>query len=68
MDFDLSPEQQDFQKTVRQFVDDAIRPNQVFGSNVLEGFVAEGEFHILQPARQPTAAIEVIGETIASPP
>ncbi|MBW3594967.1 MAG: acyl-CoA dehydrogenase family protein [Actinobacteria bacterium] len=27
MDFDLSPEQQDFQKTVRQFVDDAIRPN-----------------------------------------
>jgi alkylation response protein AidB-like acyl-CoA dehydrogenase len=27
MDFDLSPEQQDFQKTIRQFVDDAIRPN-----------------------------------------
>ena len=27
MDFDLAPEQQDFQKTVRQFVDDAIRPN-----------------------------------------
>ena len=27
MDLDLSPEQQDFQKTVRQFVDDAIRPN-----------------------------------------
>jgi len=27
MDFDLSPEQQDFQKTVREFVDDAIRPN-----------------------------------------
>ena len=27
MDFDLSPEQQDFVKTVRSFVDDAIRPN-----------------------------------------
>ena len=27
MDFDLTPEQQDFQKTIRQFVDDAIRPN-----------------------------------------
>ena len=27
MDLDLSPEQQDFQKTVRAFVDDAIRPN-----------------------------------------
>ena len=27
MDFDLSPEQQEFQKTIRQFVDDAIRPN-----------------------------------------
>lgn len=27
MDFDLSPEQQEFQKTVRAFVDDAIRPN-----------------------------------------
>src|SRR5918999_5616437 len=27
MDFDLAPEQQDFQKTVRSFVDDAIRPN-----------------------------------------
>ena len=27
MDLDLSPEQQDFQKTVREFVDDAIRPN-----------------------------------------
>ena len=27
MDLDLSPEQQDFQKIVRQFVDDAIRPN-----------------------------------------
>ncbi|MGH2786357.1 MAG: acyl-CoA dehydrogenase family protein [Actinomycetota bacterium] len=27
MDFDLAPEQQDFQKTVRQFVDDAIRPH-----------------------------------------
>ena len=27
MDFDLAPEQQDFQKTVRAFVDDAIRPN-----------------------------------------
>ena len=27
MDFDLSPEQQDFQKTVREFVEDAIRPN-----------------------------------------
>ena len=27
MDFDLSPEQQDFVKTVRKFVDDAIRPN-----------------------------------------
>lgn len=27
MDLDLSPEQQDFVKTVRQFVDDAIRPN-----------------------------------------
>src|SRR5687767_13706030 len=27
MDFDLSPEQQEFQKTVREFVDDAIRPN-----------------------------------------
>ena len=27
MDLDLSPEQQDFQKTIRQFVDDAIRPN-----------------------------------------
>jgi short/branched chain acyl-CoA dehydrogenase len=27
MDFDLTPEQQDFQKTVRAFVDDAIRPH-----------------------------------------
>ena len=27
MDFDLAPEQQDFVKTVRAFVDDAIRPN-----------------------------------------
>ena len=27
MDFDLAPEQQDFVKTVRGFVDDAIRPN-----------------------------------------
>ena len=27
MDLDLAPEQQDFQKTVRAFVDDAIRPN-----------------------------------------
>lgn len=27
MDFDLSPEQQDFQKTVKAFVDDLIRPN-----------------------------------------
>ena len=27
MDLDLSPEQQEFQKTVRAFVDDAIRPN-----------------------------------------
>jgi short/branched chain acyl-CoA dehydrogenase len=27
VDFDLAPEQQDFQKTVRQFVDDAIRPH-----------------------------------------
>jgi short-chain 2-methylacyl-CoA dehydrogenase len=27
MDFDLAPEQQDFQKTVRGFVDDVIRPN-----------------------------------------
>ena len=27
MDLDLSPEQQDFQKTVRAFVDDAIRPH-----------------------------------------
>lgn len=27
MDFDLSPEQQDFQKTVREFVEDAIRPH-----------------------------------------
>ncbi len=27
VDFDLSPEQQEFQKTVREFVDDAIRPN-----------------------------------------
>jgi short-chain 2-methylacyl-CoA dehydrogenase len=27
MDFDLAPEQQDFQKTVRAFVDDVIRPN-----------------------------------------
>ena len=27
MDLDLSPEQQDFQKTVRSFVDDVIRPN-----------------------------------------
>ena len=27
MDLDLAPEQQDFQKTVRSFVDDAIRPN-----------------------------------------
>jgi alkylation response protein AidB-like acyl-CoA dehydrogenase len=27
MDFDLTPEQQDFQKVVRAFVDDAIRPN-----------------------------------------
>jgi alkylation response protein AidB-like acyl-CoA dehydrogenase len=27
VDFDLAPEQQDFQKTVRAFVDDAIRPN-----------------------------------------
>ena len=27
MDLDLAPEQQDFQKTVREFVDDAIRPN-----------------------------------------
>jgi alkylation response protein AidB-like acyl-CoA dehydrogenase len=27
MDFDLAPEQQDFQKTVRAFVDDAIRPH-----------------------------------------
>ena len=27
MDFDLSPEQQDFVKVVRAFVDDAIRPN-----------------------------------------
>jgi short/branched chain acyl-CoA dehydrogenase len=27
MDFDLSAEQQEFQKTVRAFVDDAIRPN-----------------------------------------
>lgn len=27
MDFDLSEEQQEFQKTVRAFVDDAIRPN-----------------------------------------
>src|SRR5687768_11300682 len=27
MDFDLSPEQHEFQKTVREFVEDAIRPN-----------------------------------------
>ena len=27
MDFDLAPEQQDFVKTIRGFVDDAIRPN-----------------------------------------
>src|ERR671915_1271045 len=27
MDLDLSREQQDFQKTVREFVDDAVRPN-----------------------------------------
>ncbi|MPZ68990.1 MAG: acyl-CoA dehydrogenase [Actinobacteria bacterium] len=27
MDLDLSPEQQEFQKTVRAFVDDAVRPN-----------------------------------------
>ncbi|HYI45721.1 MAG TPA: acyl-CoA dehydrogenase family protein [Actinomycetota bacterium] len=27
MDLDLSPEQQEFQKVVREFVDDAIRPN-----------------------------------------
>src|ERR687898_904616 len=27
MDLDLSQEQQDFQKTIRAFVDDAIRPN-----------------------------------------
>src|SRR5680860_1543751 len=27
MDLDMSPEQQEFQKTVRAFVDDAIRPN-----------------------------------------
>jgi alkylation response protein AidB-like acyl-CoA dehydrogenase len=27
MDLDLSSEQQDFQKTVREFVDDAVRPN-----------------------------------------
>src|SRR3712207_691194 len=27
MDFDLAPEQQDFVKTVRGFVDDVIRPN-----------------------------------------
>ena len=27
MDFDLAPEQQDFVKIVRAFVDDAIRPN-----------------------------------------
>ncbi|HEV2756221.1 MAG TPA: acyl-CoA dehydrogenase family protein [Actinomycetota bacterium] len=27
MDFDLSPEQQEFQRTMRSFVDDAIRPN-----------------------------------------
>ena len=27
MDLDLAPEQQDFVKTVRSFVDDAIRPN-----------------------------------------
>src|SRR5918998_1718343 len=27
MDFDLSPEQQEFQKVVRAFVEDAVRPN-----------------------------------------
>ncbi len=27
MDFEITPEQQDFQKTIRSFVDDAIRPN-----------------------------------------
>ncbi|HEX2296326.1 MAG TPA: acyl-CoA dehydrogenase family protein [Actinomycetota bacterium] len=27
MDFDLSPEQQEFQRVVRSFVDDAVRPN-----------------------------------------
>ncbi|HET7483248.1 MAG TPA: acyl-CoA dehydrogenase family protein [Actinomycetota bacterium] len=27
MDFDLAPEQQEFQKTVREFVEDAVRPN-----------------------------------------
>ncbi|MGH2826787.1 MAG: acyl-CoA dehydrogenase family protein [Actinomycetota bacterium] len=36
MDFDLSPEQQEFQKTVRAFVDDAIRPH-------AERWDAEGE-------------------------
>jgi short-chain 2-methylacyl-CoA dehydrogenase len=36
MDFDLSPEQQEFQRTVRAFVDDAIRPH-------AERWDAEGE-------------------------